>query len=124
MFRNMLILKCEDDIMNNKGFTLVELLAVILVLIGVSLIAVSSISSSLGRREEKELAEQIELAKNAAKIYFSLEDKTCVKVGTLIDENYFNGTSKTDRLDRDDVIKFEESAYDYYSSAEDPGACN
>ena len=37
-----------------------------MILTGVSLIAVASISSSLQRREGKECSEQIELAKNAA----------------------------------------------------------
>ena len=113
--------------MNNKGFTLVELLAVILVLIGVSLIAVSSISSSLGRREEKELAEQKELAINAAKIYFSLSDNgaECVTVETLINNDYFNGESKTDRLNKRDVIIMGDTAYNYYSyNASNPVVCN
>ena len=40
--------------MNNKGFTLVELLAVMLILIAISLVAVGGISSSLEKRDEKE----------------------------------------------------------------------
>ena len=55
--------------MNNKGFTLIELLAVIVILISISFVAVSQITSSLTRREERECEEQIEIAKNAAKIY-------------------------------------------------------
>ena len=83
---------------NNKGFTLIELLAVIIILSGVALVAVTSISSSLSKREEKECMEQIGLAKNAAKIYFSLNNEVTVKIGTLISDNYFNETSKIDIL--------------------------
>ena len=56
---------------NNKGFTLVELLAVMVILISISLVAVVTITSSLERREDKECTEQQELAIGAAKIYFS-----------------------------------------------------
>ena len=65
--------------MNRKGFTLIELLAVIVILLAISMTAVFGISASLGRREEKEVNEQIKLAKNAAKIYFSLLDKTDIR---------------------------------------------
>ena len=58
---------------NNKGFTLTELLAVMVILISVSLVAVGGISASLENRAEKECEEQIELAISAAKIYFSLK---------------------------------------------------
>ena len=44
---------CEDY-MNNKGFTLIELLAVFIILLGIALIAVGGISSSLEKREERE----------------------------------------------------------------------
>ena len=37
--------------MNNKGFTLVELLAVIVILLSVSLVSVYGISSSLNKRD-------------------------------------------------------------------------
>ena len=84
--------------MNNKGFTLVELLAVIVILSGMSLVVVGSISSSLIKRDQKECEEQIELAKNAAKIYFSLNDVNEVCVKTLQDNNYFSGSKKIDRL--------------------------
>lgn len=84
--------------MNNKGFTLVELLAVIVILSGMSLVVVGSISSSLIKRDQKECEEQIELAKNAAKIYFSLNDVNEVCVKTLQDNNYFSGNKKIDRL--------------------------
>ena len=93
--------------MNNKGFTLIELLAVIVILVGISLTTVMGISASLERRDEKEYKEQVEIAKNAAKIYFSLldsgrtEDK--VTIATLIANDYFD-TNKVDRLCKNDEI--------------------
>lgn len=84
---------------NNKGFTLVELLAVIVILSSIALITVASVSSSLGRREEKECNEQKALAKNAAKIYFSLnDDVTSVSVETLKSEGYFASNQKVDKI--------------------------
>ena len=105
--------------MNNKGFTLVELLAVILILLGISLIAVSSVSSSLGRREDKEITEQQELAKNAAKIYFSLSDTEVTQVTVLELKNgqYFNGESKTSKLNDNDYVKIEDNTYKYCVAA-------
>lgn len=55
---------------NNKGFTLVELLAVMVILISISLVAVSTVTNSLIRREEKEKDEQIALAINVQKYTF------------------------------------------------------
>ena len=103
--------------MNNKGFTLVELLAVILILTGISLVVVAGISASLGKRDKKECEEQIELAKNAAKIYFSLNpDKSPssgVKVGVLKNESYFNEASKIDRLKDGDKVTIVSNSYKF-----------
>ena len=100
-------------IMNNKGFTLIELLAVIVILASMSLVVIASVSSSLERRDTKECEEQIELAKNAAKIYFSLENKNSVTISTLKEKNYFNETSKTNRLKDDSSISVESNKYIY-----------
>lgn len=106
--------------MNNKGFTLIELLAVIVILASMSLVVVASVSSSLERRDVKECEEQIELAKNAAKIYFSLNNvcdfsdssNSCmVSIQTLKDGKYFNETSKTNRLDDTDQVQFTSDGY-------------
>ena len=93
--------------MNRKGFTLVELLAVIVILSSVSLVAVASISTTLNRREVKEFNEQKQLARNAAKIYFSLnEGSSCVKLSTLKSGDYFNDQNKTNMLKTTSYIKF------------------
>lgn len=112
--------------MNNKGFTLIELLAVIVILASMSLVVVASVSSSLQRRDIKECEEQIELAKNAAKIYFSLNDcsvsatgDSCdVNVGVLKEGNYFNENSKVNRLNDNDTIAFTTDGYVFTGTGE------
>ena len=99
--------------MNNKGFTLIELLAVILILTGISLVAVAGISSSLSKRNGKECEEQIELAKNAAKIYFSLNGGTSVTIANLKSGGYFNETSKMDKLKDADTVSIVSNSYTF-----------
>lgn len=108
--------------MNNKGFTLVELLAVMVILISISLVTVTSVTSSLTRREEKECKEQQELAISAAKIYFSLSGSSTVTIeqlngGVAPDyTDYFKEDKKIDRLDINDRITFSNSGYVYVPS--------
>ena len=92
--------------LNNKGFTLVELLAVMVILVSVSFVAVGGITKSLQKRDNKECEEQKQLAISAAKIYFSLEgkDKTSVTIEQLNAQvdgysvDYFKNDEKIDRL--------------------------
>lgn len=101
--------------MNNKGFTLIELLAVIVILLSVSLVSVYGISSSLNKRDIKERNEEIELAKNAAKIYFSLDGlyESKVTIEKLKEKNYLK--EKTDKLDDDAEISIENGIITYCS---------
>ena len=94
---------------DNKGFTLVELIAVMAILVSIALVAVGGITFSLEKREIKECREQQELAISAAKIYFSLNDVTSVTVGELNSSDpskvdYFKDEIKKDRLKDTDVI--------------------
>ncbi len=94
--------------MNRKGFTLIELLAVILVLAGVSLVAVAGISSSLENRDKSDCENQIELAKNEAKLYFSLNKGiTEVTIKTLRDNKYFTENSHIDKLTDNDKVRYD-----------------
>ena len=84
---------------NNKGFTLVELLAVIVILLGLAGITLFGITSVLEKRGDDETREQKELACGAAKVYFSLnENKTTVTVTELKSDGYFASTSNTDKI--------------------------
>lgn len=105
--------------MNNKGFTLVELLAVMVILISIALVTVVSVTSSLTRREEKECIEQQELAVSAAKIYFSMNNSNTVTIANLnggvgpdyID--YFKDDEKINMLSSGDVITISGNKYLY-----------
>lgn len=105
--------------MNNKGFTLIELLAVIVILLSVSLVSVYGISSSLNKRDIKECNEEIELAKNAAKIYFSLDGlyESKVTIEELKAKNYLK--EKTDKLDDTDEICIKNGSITYSSTNSD-----
>lgn len=95
---------------NNKGFTLVELLAVIVILLAISSVVGWEITGTLERREVKECKEQVELAKGAAKIYFSInKSQTEVTIETLKKNEYFANNSKTDKLKDSDKIYIERS---------------
>ena len=104
--------------MNNKGFTLIELLAVIIILISMSLIVVTSISSSLERRDTKECEEEISLAKNAAKIYFSLNDSNSVTISELKENNYFNNDNKISKLKDNDRVEYTATKYKFVGTDE------
>ena len=111
-----------DGVNNNKGFTLIELLTVIVILTGISWIVVAGITASLDKRDERECEEQIELAKNAAKIYFALhsnfDTSTGVSISILKNEGYFNETSKINRLNDSDSVKISSNIYVYTGTGE------
>ena len=102
--------------LNRKGFTLVELLSVMIILIAISLVTVGTVTSSLTRREGKEEKEQIELAINSAKIYFSSEEVNCVKIQSLISKGYINDKNKINKLNVNYTIKLSGSTYVYSNS--------
>lgn len=56
--------------LNKKGFTLVELLAVVVILLAISVIAVSSISAAIERNKNKQNEAKIEILESYAKIYY------------------------------------------------------
>ena len=94
------------NINNNHGFTLVELLAVIVVLAIVMLVAVQSVLPQMEKARRRTLALDAQTAIEAANTYFmnnSLSDPTkgfpastgksngrCVAVKTLVDNAYFS----------------------------------
>lgn len=55
--------------LNNKGFTLVELLAVLVILIAIMGVAIPSISSSLERTKDKQNKSRIKIIESAAEQY-------------------------------------------------------
>lgn len=55
--------------LNNKGFTLVELLAVLVILIAIMAIAIPTISSSLERTKAKQNESRYRVIESAAELY-------------------------------------------------------
>lgn len=74
--------------MNNKGFTLVELLATVVILLAISTVAITSISASIDRQNKKKDDATKELIVSYGRLY--LEERinsgrSCVDVDDLID---------------------------------------
>ena len=57
-------------ISNNWGFTLVELLAVVVILLAISVIAITSISAAVERNKKKQDAAKQEVIVGYAKLYY------------------------------------------------------
>ena len=77
--------------MNKKGFTLVELLAVVVILLAISVIAVSSISAAMERQNQKKDEATKKIIISYAKDYFdthknTVDNNPCVNVSKLITE--------------------------------------
>ena len=85
--------------MNNKGFTLVELLAVMVILLSISVVAVTNVTASLKRTEEAEKDSQKKMIINAAKIYFSMNTVDNVKISELINAKYIKDESLISSFD-------------------------
>ena len=86
--------------MNKKAFTLIELMAVIVVLGIVALIAVPVISGTLKDSKEKIYEEQVRRIEDAAKkwgvdnIYDDNENEYYVSLSELISEGYLEGANQ------------------------------
>lgn len=87
--------------MNKKGFTLVELLAVMVILLSISVVTVTNVTASLKRNDNQTKETQKQTAINAAKIYFSAKNElkvgASVSINSLISDNY---------VERDDVSSY------------------
>lgn len=73
--------------LNNKGFTLVELLAVVVILLAISVIAISSISAAIERNKEKQNEAKIDVIISYAKLYYdehrNTETDKCIELDKL-----------------------------------------
>lgn len=67
--------------LNNKGFSLVELLAVLVILATILLIALPSISSSLNRSEEQDLENRKQIILSEAELKLSDDQLTTIRGG-------------------------------------------
>ena len=82
--------------LNNRGFTLVELLAVLVILISLMVVIIPAVSDTLGRSKEKqdeknrkmlESAAESFITDNKSKVNFDI-DECYITISELIDNNY------------------------------------
>ena len=85
---------------DNKGFTLVELLAVLVILVAIMGIAIPSISSSLERTKSKQNESRYQLLKSSAELYVTdhknaiykkLDDKNIASCYIVISQMHEEG---------------------------------
>lgn len=115
--------------LNRKGFTLIELMAVIAILIIIMGIALPNITSSIERSKNKQKNTKIELIKSAAELYFdrhSTADKTeGVKVSTLIVEKELSGIDIEDVCTSNDCcVKYSSGNSGNYQLVDDTSDCS
>ena len=70
--------------LNNKGFTLVELLAVLVILVAIMSIAIPSISSSLERSKGKQEESKHKILESAAELYVTDHRNSITKSSCVI----------------------------------------
>jgi len=95
--------------LDNRGFTLVELLAVVVILVVITLVAIPNISSSIERNNEKRDKSMIKVLKSEGELYISkykatINNECYVTVNDLVDEGY---------IDEEDIEGYEKSCLVY-----------
>lgn len=122
--------------LNNKGFTLVELLAVLVILITILVIAIPSITSSVERNKEQMLNKKYDLIEAAAESYVNLYKNninyTSFKAGTcgisLEDIKSVGLLTEDDLLDSNNqkingLVWYNTTSKKYVFSSEKTGEC-
>lgn len=77
--------------LNKKGFTMIELLAVLVILVVIMAIAIPSVTSSIERSKQKEKDQKIKLIESAAELY--IDRYNCPNDGTVSIELLINNSS-------------------------------
>lgn len=107
-----------------KGFTLIELIAVLVILTIIMSIAIPSISASIERSKEKQRNAKIKIMESAAEIYIVdrkslITSSSCyVKIDELISSTLINADDKIDPTTNSDfggciLYKKLEGTYSY-----------
>ncbi len=79
--------------LNKKGFTLVELLAVIVILAVIMLVAVTAVGPAITNSKKGAFFSSVAAMEDAAVLYATTEGltiSTCVKDSTLVSKGYLN----------------------------------
>lgn len=95
--------------MNKKGFTLVELLVVLVILAVIMSIAIPSVTSSIERSKQKQHDSKIELLESTADIYIdrhknSLESNSIITINMLLDDKLLTKTQAKDPLEESRTV--------------------
>ena len=118
--------------MNNKGFTLVELLAVLVILTAIMTIALPSISSSMSRTKKKQDEKKIELLKSYAELYVTdhknraFNNSPCVITFDMLDQ-YLpeNATKDSNNKEINGYILFTKpNTFEYKTGTIPSNKCN
>lgn len=113
--------------LNNKGFTLVELLATVVILLAISTIAVTSISAAMDRQNEKKDKEMLNMIISYGRNYLEEHKNTtsCVNIlskagGDNLEDIYGLGEAtlkkSSDNNYLDGSIRYVSGDYEYFTS--------
>ena len=108
--------------LDRSGFTLVELLAVVAILVIIMLIAIPNISSSIERSNERKDAAMEKMVKNAGELYVSRHRSSILKnipcyISTsedLVSEGYLDRDEVSDYLNS--CLLYDGVSFDYEKS--------
>lgn len=76
--------------LNKKGFTMIELLAVLVILVVIMAIAIPSVTSSIERSKQKEYDQKVKLIESEAELYIDRHSYTIgnkIGIKTLINDS-------------------------------------
>ncbi len=104
--------------LNNKGFTLVELLAVVVILVILMSIAIPNISSSIERSNQKKDSAMQKVIISAGELYVSkhkgsISNNCIITIKNLTDENYLNEDDVEDY--NSSCLAYENGNLNYYA---------
>ena len=119
---------------NNKGFTLVELLAVIVILLAISVIAIPNITASLERNKNKMSESQKKMIASSAELYISENKNTityyssfvagtcCLSINTLESMGYLSSDDLKDANGNviSGYINYINNKYEFVTSCTNP----
>lgn len=96
-----------------EGFTLVELLAVLVILGIIVAIAIPSIGSIIENAETNASDAETELVIDSARLYFVENDGSEVEVQTLIDDGYLENLSDDSSISKTSKVVYDSTNKEY-----------
>lgn len=100
-------------IKKENGFTLVELLAVLVILGIIVAIAIPAIGNIIDNAEDSASKSEIALVEDAARLYFIENDGGEVTVKKLIEDGYLENLSDDSSISPDSSVVYDSAAKEY-----------